>query len=258
MTYTSLRLLGLAVYNRTFELSRRINTELLEPISKWLNDPDFMDRFKVNQSDRPSWAEYKRRQREYDLNAAWEAMKLKRRARKRLSEYKKYISGLIPKRKPTKPQRYKTVVAGVAEIVVRFCPQERFKAEINREFNQVARLHVSDLLPWGLLISQQLQCPCTFSRLRVHYSEDPVKDKVSKLVHLLQMETEGKIVLRQDTPFGEIEILPIDVDTDQSVAIKDRSGRSYRFDWRALSDNQRDRIVADAKDHQILCKVIHA
>ena len=61
-----------------------------------------------------------------------------------------------------------------------------------------------------------------------------------------------------DTPFGEIEILPIDVDTDQPVVIKDRSGRSYRFDWWALSDNQRDRIVADAKDQQILCKVIQA
>lgn len=224
MDCVSFRLLGLVVYERAFELSRRINTDLLEPISRWLDDPAFMDRFKVNQSDRTSWAEYKRRQREYDLNAAWEAMKLKRRARKRLSEYKKYISGLIPKRRSTKPQMHKTGVAGVSEIVVRFCPQERFKAEINREFNQAVRLYVSDLLPWGLLIIQQLQCPCTFSRLRVHYGEDPVKDKVSKLVHLLQMETEGKIVLQQDTPFGEIEILPIDVDTDQSVAIKVQTG----------------------------------
>lgn len=73
-------------------------------------------------------------------------------------------------------------------------------------------------------------------------------------MHLLQMETDGKIKLSQDEPFGDILIKPLDIDQEQNITIKDQDGRSYHFDWQELSDNQKSKIIADIKANQILCK----
>ncbi|MFC1828038.1 hypothetical protein ACFL0O_00315 [Thermodesulfobacteriota bacterium] len=249
-------LLGQMVYNRTFVLSRKVNTELLEPISAWLDDPDFMDRFKVTESEKPDWAEYKRKQREYDLRKAWEAIRLKRLKRKRLSGYQSYVAGLIPRGKATNIHLHIAGKDCLTPILEPFSPPEQLKRETAQDFRQALSLAVSNLLPWNLLITQHLYGPRKLVELPVHYQENPRKDKAAKLQHLLQMEQEGKVTLQQTEPFQDIYITPVDIDLNQRIKLKDQQGRSYEFDWQAFSDNQRNKIIADLKDNKILCKVM--
>jgi len=253
---TSFTLLGQMVYERTITLSLRVNTELLEPISHWLDDPDFMDRFKVTESEKPTWAEYKRKQREYDLSAAWEASRIKLQKRQQLSEFQSYVAGLIPKGKATNTHLHITGKDYLTPILEPFSPPEQLKRETAQDFRQALSLAVSNLLPWDLLIAQHLYGPRKLSELPVHYQENPRKDRVAKLQHLLQMEQEGKVELQQAEPFQDIDITPVDIDLDQRITIKDQYGRSYILDWQLLSDNQRNKIITDLKDNRILCKVI--
>ncbi|MFO7881189.1 MAG: hypothetical protein R6U52_01460, partial [Kosmotogaceae bacterium] len=60
-----LRIAGQIIKNQAFALSHKVNDQLMQPISIWLDDPDWMTRFKVYDGDLPNWAEYKRRQREW-------------------------------------------------------------------------------------------------------------------------------------------------------------------------------------------------
>ena len=249
-------LLGQMIYNRSFVLSRRVNKELLEPISAWLDDPDFMDRFKVTESVKPSWAEYKRKQRKYDLCAAWEALRINRKKRKQLSEYQSYVSGLIPKSKATNTHFHNSTEEYLTPILEPFSPAARLKRETAQEFRQALSLSVSNLLPWDLLIAQHLYGHRKLSELPVHYQENPKKDKVAKLMHLLQMEQQGEVTLQQTEPFKDIDITAVDIDMNQKIMIKDQQGRSYKLDWQDFSDNQRNKIIADLKDNRILCKVM--
>jgi len=60
-----MRNLGNIIHGKTFTLSNRVNTELLKPISKWLDNPDWMKRFRVYEDHPPNWGNYKRRQRRW-------------------------------------------------------------------------------------------------------------------------------------------------------------------------------------------------
>ena len=61
-----MRLWGNIIYVKALSLSRKVNRELLEPMSEWLDDPDFMKRHQVMiENDVPNWAEYKRKAREW-------------------------------------------------------------------------------------------------------------------------------------------------------------------------------------------------
>ena len=57
------RLIGNIVVARTKTLSLAVNRELLEPISRWLIDPSWLERFKVCDKEIPDWGKYKRQQR---------------------------------------------------------------------------------------------------------------------------------------------------------------------------------------------------
>ncbi len=58
-----LRSLGGMICRMAIALSRKVNEELLSPISKWLNDPEWITRFSVCEENAPNWALYKRRHR---------------------------------------------------------------------------------------------------------------------------------------------------------------------------------------------------
>ena len=238
-------------------LSKAVNKELLEPISRWLDDPNFMQRHELTHGDSlRNWAGYKRRQRENNLRAAWEAMNLKQQKRKQISEYQRYVAGLIPrsrgspKGRPTEQPSSGSLIS----ILTPLSPKAIAERETAQEFRQALSLYISDLLPWRLLIQASLHGSQTLEKLPVHYPEDQKKDKVAKLIHLLQMETEGKVTLNQTKPFQDIEIIPQDTSSELQIKIKDQSGRSYDFDWQSLSDNQRSRIIADLKENRILFK----
>jgi len=132
------------------------------------------------------------------------------------------------------------------------CNQQQCRREALHQFKQARTMSISNLLPWKLLLSTQLTSVKHFKDLKAYCPAK--KDRISKLMHLLQMETDGKVKLSQDEPFGNILIEPLDIDQKQNITIKDQDGRSYHFDWQELSDNQRNKIIADIKANQILCK----
>jgi len=73
-------------------------------------------------------------------------------------------------------------------------------------------------------------------------------------MHLLQMETEGKISITQEKPFGDITLESLKKSEDTSITVTDQLGKNYDFDWQNLTDGQRKRIISDINKHRILCK----
>jgi hypothetical protein len=139
-------------------------------------------------------------------------------------------------------------------IIAPFSPPEQKRAETQQQFSKVLRLTVSDLLPWKFLIARELRGTKKLSDLKQYYPEHYKKDIASKLIHLLHMEQEGKLALKQEEHFAEITIDPIETDNDSAFTIMDRYGENYSFDWQTLSDAQQNKIIADIKKHSVICK----
>ena len=259
------RAIGNIILGRVLELSRAVNTELMEPISRWLDDPHFMDKFKVGiDAKKPDWAEYKRQQRSWTrqqkvlaaerLRLYWQKIRKRRKWSKELASLR-YSD--TQKRKTIKPHLNKTVcVKGnfLFPIISPFSPVEQDKFETLQEFKRALFLNVSDLLPWRLLLCGEIKKTTLLSGLRTRYREDRKKDIVSKLMHLLQMQADGNVLLTQDRPFADITIEPVEMEDNTLITVKDRQGRSYGFDWQMLSQAQQDKIVADIKANKIIYK----
>ena len=258
-----MRAFGNIIMNIAKFLSKKVNDELLEPISRWLDDPEWLKHFQTDDKAAPNWAKYKRKQRQWTqqqkdmtterLRLYWREIHKKRRFRKDLS---KILFTNTQGRNCTNTQLHNTGNLQenfLTPIIAPFSPKEQHKAKTIHEFLQARTMSISNLLPWKLLLSTELTSAKHFKDLKAYC---PTKnDKASKLMHLMQMETDRKIKLSQDEPFGGILIEPLDIiDQEQHITIKDQDGRSYNFDWQELSDNQRSKIIADIKANQILCK----
>ena len=264
ITEIDMRLLGNIVYGKAITLSEKINTDLLEPISRWLDNPDWMSKFEIIESQIPNWASYKQKAREWTaqqrrlaadrLKIYWRELRKKRNFRRKLSE----IIGT--KTTNTKYTNTPMRKCGIFEenflspIISPFSPEKQHEAETQREFQQALGLSVSDLLPWKLLMLNDLSQPISFTALKTYYPENRKKDTVSKLIHLLQMETDGMLKLTQKEHLGDITIEPLENDQEGTIEIKDRHGLDYKFDWHHLSDNQKTKIIADIKKNKIICK----
>jgi len=253
-----MRLWGNIIYEKALNLSRKVNRELLEPISKWLDDPDFMKRHAVViENDIPNWAEYKRRQRKWTeqqrklaaqrLRLYWQEI----HARKR---HKKYINSLIPRGSPRPPPMLDTGSDFLSPIVAPFSPLEQTRQETLKLFQQARTLSITNLLPWRILITSELKEPKTLNELPEY--TDYKQDKIAKLQHILHLEMEGRIRLRQNIPFGKITIELMDIPEEKYITIKDQCGQEYLFDWNDLSDNQRNKIIADIKANKVLCRAV--
>ena len=259
------RAIGNIILSRVLELSRAVNTELMEPISCWLDDPYFMDKFKVgNDGKEPDWAKYKRQQRSWTrqqrslaaerLNLYWQKIRKRRRLSKELAGLR-YSD--TQKRKNIKPHLNKTVCLRdnfLFPIISPFSPVEQNRFETLQEFKRALFLNVSDILPWRLLLAGEIKKTTQLSGLRSRYQEDKKKDIVSKLMHLLQMQSDGNVLLTQDRPFADITIEPVEMEDNTLITVKDRQGRSYGFDWQMLSQAHQDKIVADIKANKIIYK----
>lgn len=261
LTETNMCYLGNIIYGKAFALSKKVNTELLKPISEWLDNPDWMERFKVNEGNTPNWGDYKRKQRQWSkqqkamardrLKRYWQEIRKKQSFR---SELYNIISGASPRGSP----QMDITSYSLTSIIAPFSPKEQQRAETNIEFQQARELSISNLLPWQVLITSEFNSKdlLRFTALKTYVEENPKFDTVAKLQHLLQMETEGKIKLQQAEPYGEISIESIDPDQELTITVKDQSGRHYEFDWCVLSDAQRNKVIADIKANKILCKTI--
>jgi hypothetical protein len=256
--------LGNIVYGKAMALSRKVNSELLEPISRWLDNPDWMCRFEIIEDQVPNWAAYKRKTREWTtqqkrlaaerLKLYWTEIKRKKNFSRKLFEIKpsKAKSHICAN---TSLRKYAIFNDGfLSPIVAPFCPKAHHKVEIQREFQQALSLSVSDLFPWKLLILSELDQSKCFTALTVYYPDNRKKDIVSKLMHLLQMEADGMLKLTQEEHLGEITIEPLEKDPENIIEIKDRHGLDYRFNWNDLSGNQKDKILCDIRANKIICK----
>ena len=58
-------LLGDIILGQTKALSLKVNHELLKPISIWIDDPEWMKKFKSQDNERPDWAKYKQLSRQW-------------------------------------------------------------------------------------------------------------------------------------------------------------------------------------------------
>ncbi|NQU79088.1 hypothetical protein HQ545_04940 [Candidatus Woesearchaeota archaeon] len=307
-----LRIAGKLIKDLAFMLSRKVNHELLAPMSKWLDDQDWMIRFKVYEDSIPNWAEYKRQQREWTqqqkdlfrqrMKIYWQDFHKKRNMRREVahllnskkgSSYHSIENAENQESEITKTQNY------LSPVLQTYSPSEKHKRNTRQEFMQAMKQSISNLLPWrNILLSELNENPKDAMRLKdfkIYYMEDPHKDTASKLMHLLQLDSEGTITLSQSEPFGDIYVnlnrvsktsrintntntepyvfshdtLPIStpnlsnyVDTYQhdypsEIKIKDNEGSTYNFDWRTLSNTQRNKVIADIKNNKILlCKVM--
>ena len=73
-------------------------------------------------------------------------------------------------------------------------------------------------------------------------------------MHLLEMESEGKISIAQEEPFGELTLKSLQKEQEMRITVTDEHGEDYRFDWQDLSSDQRKKIISDIHKHKILCK----
>jgi len=253
-----MRAWGVLVYDRTLVLSHQVNQELLEPISQWLDDHDWMTRFKVYEEHAPNWAEYKRKQREWTAQQkklAREKLKLYWQEIRRKRSLRTELGRIIGKSRGTAPSLLLNSQKDfITPIVAPFSPVEQKKRKTEEEFKRTRELRPSDLLPWKVLLLTELRQKRKFKELREYLPKK--QDTVAKLLHLLQMETEGLIQIYQSEPFDEIEVnLQCSNHLRGSVTIKDQAGEEYNLDWSELNDAQKNKVIADLKGHTIVCKM---
>ena len=138
-------------------------------------------------------------------------------------------------------------------VAAPFSPPEQHKERTRQKFLQSLSFPVSDLLPWKLLITTELTKTKKFGDLKKHCSNKRL-DYACKIIHLLQMETEEKIRLTQEKPFGNITLESLQKQQNASITVTDENGRKYSFDWQDLTDGQQKKIITDIHKHRILCK----
>ena len=249
--------LGEIVYSKAIALSKKVNDDLLVPMARWIDDPGWVKKFQVIEDHIPNWSVYKRDQRHRTkrLNAlVRERLMNYRQEIRRRRNYRKEISRL-PGR-IIRGSAFRTEINEdiISPVVSPFSPPERRKAETLHQFQQSRKASLADLLPWRLLLSSDLITAKPFSALKVYGHNK--QDRAAKLIHLLHMETEGRIKISQMEPFSEIMIEPVDVVPSHHIMIKDQHSFKYFLEWENLNGNQRDKIIADIKANKILCRVV--
>ena len=300
-----LRIAGKLIRDQAIQLSHKVNHQLMEPISQWLDDPDWMTRFKVYEDNLPNWAEYKRNQREWSqqqrdlfrnrMKMYWQEIHRKRNLK---SEVAKMLNSTKqdPQLSQDNAENQESEITQkhnyLSPILTPYSPQAEHHRNTMQEFMQALSVSISNLLPWRTILLSEIQEHTSnetmkLSDFQTYYMEDPRKDISSKLMHLLQLDSEGAITLSQSEPFGDICICissetktvstplfsnrtdthestpdsnqhphqhPKGSDTYSSIImIKTRDGESENIDYQQLSNAQRNKVIADIKDHKILC-----
>ena len=250
------RVIGNLVLARTKVLSVAVNRELLEPISKWLNDQSWLERFKISHKGIPDWARYKRRQRLWSRQEralAGERLRLYRQEVVKKRRLRHELNKIFGRAGPRGAYRHRLRGGFIVPIASPFSPPEQHREKTRRRFLQARTFSVSDLLPWKLLITAELTRPKKLGDLKKYFQDSHI-DSVCKIMHLLQMESEGRVRLTQKKPFGDITLESLKELHDASFTITDEFGKDYQFDWLGLTDAQRKKIIADIHKHRILCR----
>ena len=245
------------VLARTKTLSLAVNRELLEPISRWLNDQSWLERFEISDREIPDWGRYKRRQRLWTRQQgvlSAERLRLYRQEIIKKRKLRHELGKIGGKANPGGVCSHQFRSGFIVPIASPFSPPEQHKQKTRQKFLQSLSFPVSDLLPWELLITTELTKTKKLRDLE-DYCSDKRLDSACKIMHLLQMETEGKISLTQEAPFRDITLECIErKPQNASITVTDEYGKNYDFDWQDLTDAQRKKILSDIHKHRILCR----
>jgi hypothetical protein len=256
------RVMGNIVLEQTRSLIQQLN-EILNVMGRWIDDPEWMERLKIYEDDVPHWARYKRTQRQWTeqqkwlaaerLRMFWKAIQRKRKLRAELSRclHSGMRCGAVEVDSPRMSNDL------LAPILSPLSPKEQHRADTEREFAQAFNLPPSSKLPWRAILSQETTKQVSFDQLN-QYLDNTRSDKASKLLHLLQMETDGVVSLHQEEHCGSITIKPTNPSHESYISIKDQTGAEYDLEWSGLSDAQRNKVIADTLGNRILCKSVWA
>ena len=257
LTDLELRMVGSMILDKSKDLSKRVNDQILAPISVWLRDKDFVSKWQVMDTEKPNWAAYKRDQREWDIRAAHEALRIKWERHRQIKE----LFRQAPFSKTVSPRD--SIVHGIPMdtmpllvFFAPFSPQAQAQQVLDRQFKDVLERSAFWLMPWQRIILTEVGSGTTFSSLPTHPDESIAKNiKIAKFQHLLHMECEGRVTLTQTEPSGEITIAHCDcIDSDGFLKITDKNGKSFSLEWDELSDKQRNMVITDSINGKILCQ----
>ena len=238
-----LRIAGKLIKDSAFMVSRKVNQELMEPMSKWIDDPGWMTRFKVYEDNIPDWAKYKRKEREWKqqqkdlfrqrMKLYWLDFNKKRNMRREVanllnskkgSSYRSINNAENQKSEISKTRNY------LAPVLQTYSPSEEHKRNTHQDFMQALSTSLSNLLPWRIILMTEIRehtsnnNTMTFEDFQTHYPEDRKKDITAKLIHLLLLESEGYLELSQKEPFGEISVskpfMQTQLSRDGKISIK--------------------------------------
>lgn len=249
-----LRLLGNVVLHKAISLSCAVNSTLLSPMSHWIDDPGWMKRFAVI-NDPPDWASYKRKSRAHikrlkqlaseRLGKYWQEIRKKRNYR---SELRKIYS----KQDYSDDERVEIKNDFLSPIVSTFSPLAIHNTTVRKKFIQSLSRSMASRIPWRPILVTEILANSDFSKLRNYCPKNTKQDIACKLIHLLEMDMEGKISISQEEPFGEIKIDFHDQHIPTTLTVMDTHGRSYKFDWLDLNQKQRDKIITDLLNNHVL------
>jgi hypothetical protein len=251
------RAMGNLILNRTISLSQATNNELLKPISQWLDDPNFMEKFAiVIDSDPFNWADYKRQSRQWTkkqrhltrerLKLYWQAIRQKKKIRQEISK-------LIGKPSQGQENSFRVSDDFLFPIIKPFSRYEQSRMNLENDFLKVMDFSLSHILPWRVMLTSDIKGEKKFSDLKIYIPEDEKMDKICKLMNLLQLENDGIISLYQKKPFEDFEI-QIKSTLHTQISIKDRQGNEWDQNWFDLCCEEKNRMIEKIKLRQIICK----
>lgn len=252
------------------DLSNKVTGELMEPISVWIDDEDFLKRWNdIDRADaiRDKHREDKQKQRSH--NDYYERVARLEEARRQNQHKKSHIEQhkLIPKLRETVTFQMETTTLDTFKdqymtecttiVLEGLSPKVQAMDRIKQQFEEARALPAFRLMPWPMIIKIDLGKGTTFNSLPAPSDPELAKKaRVAELQHMLYMMQTGAIEASQMEPFGEIEITPLG-DTSipkGSLKIITKDGGSLDRDWTELSDAQRNEIIADSLNGKILCQ----
>lgn len=251
-----LRILGRMVYDHAKELNHRVTLELIEPISQWLDDPDWCSRYDIDETVY-NWAAYKRQQRrmsDLQRHLQSERMKAYHAELRRRRELRQRISHLLsagPGSGGSPTQTPQDRPGAFSSLLAPFSPQAHQHRELAREFAKLTERYPEHLIPWRAILLSQGETK-TFEDLP-RFTESRLA-KTTQFLHLLHLSNEGKVDLEQEEHFESITVTPTHDEHEVPVSVTTQNGQTHHIDWRGLSDDQRNKVIADSLRHRIICK----
>lgn len=247
---------GNLILQKTIQLSKKIDSELIGPLSAWIKDPDWISRTRLPDNRDINWKEYKKNARQWDkqqqklyknrLKLYQKALRSKQIKRKRLAKLIGKLDSIPSMAMDTRYDFMNAVLAPFSRCGL------RHKA-VEQEFIRSKSISILYLLPWQAIISSEIRDRTLFSDLSIYLPENRKRDKVCKLLTLLELENTGFVILKQSRAFGDIEIHPKN-NVTMDIMIKDRKGNKKQHDWAGLNQDQRVDFIEKIKANQIICK----